>query len=539
MSRLVDLLPPRSTDLELAVVEVMDSRSRVRERIARVIGARHDEMIDPALLPWLLRDWGLEEAAAFVEDWQLLYREGKAWQRERGTLAALDRSLAWLDQAGASIEEIMPGSPRWAEFQIALPRAPERLAPLGNIIGLARLSAGSRSILDRVHAGFDVRAARPDFTILDAGLLDFDSGVRLQKDWPILSFGREQKSTANADDHRTVLQFDLARRDVGFARYVDDLMLDWSVPDNQRASVFRPFDAGLVDNFELESGARRDQFFDTHRLIKAGIILDRQWPVESLNAVFPGCDLVPTGRHWLADGFRLDADTFYLRKVAVEAIVEAVSRGTANLLGAMTLAGAVPILASTVNLRVRRGHEADETRLDATASAPVPELQTFSHVIGQAEHPIAPEDLALVPHEIYRAGIRFDHGPAAESLQSVFTGGDPRPYGRPWIADGFRTDQDTFWHRSTPVREIVAARVASEPVLPQPSALAVTHVSLGVSALVVSRIVDETATLLTSFEISTASYDGQSWVDLVPPDGATWENLHVIIGTSLNGDPDR
>ncbi|GJD31501.1 hypothetical protein PMNALOAF_2760 [Methylobacterium adhaesivum] len=539
MTRLVDLLPHNAAAFERNAVDVVDSRHLLRGLSKRIISARYGETVDPALLPWLLRDWGLDEVAAYVEDWQLLYREGKTWQRERGTLAAVDRALSWIGEAGAEVEEIMPGSPRWAELQVALRKPPERLDALRNAVGLTRLSIGAKSILSRVHSGFDARAARPDYAVLDSTLLDFDSGVRLAPGQPVLSFGREEDTSADFRDTRAVLTFEMDRRDVSFARYVDDIMFDWSIPDTQRPSVFRPFDTGFVDNFSLESGARRDQFLDTHRIIRAAMILDRQWPVESLNAVFPGCDLVPTGKPWLADGFRLDADTFYFRKVAIEAIVEAVSRGSVNLRGTMRLVESFPVLASRVNLRVRRGFELDDVSLDQSASFPTPELQTFSHVVGATTHEVASEDLAFAPHATFLAGIRFDYGAPVESLQAVFTGADVAPTGIPWIADGFRLDTDTRWNRGTPILEILARREAANVIeFPAPTARAVSRVSFGGGALIESRIVDGAATLLTSFEVGTAAYDGQSWVDLVPPEGATWEDLHVIIGTALNGDPD-
>lgn len=406
MSRLVDIVPGGDTApaFERAAIEVVDARSLLTGRPRRIVGARHDEVIDPALLPWLLRDWGLDEAAGFVDDWQLLYREGKAWLRQLGTLGAVDQSLAWIGEAGAEIEEIMPGSPRWAELQVALQAAPETLEQARRVIGLTRLSIGAKSVLNRVHAGFDKRAARPDFARLDDCLLDFDSGVVLRPDWPILSFGRRIDAAVDMASLREVGTVESVRNRLGAARYVDDVMLDQSLLFWQYPSVYRPFQFGRLDSFEMTSGARRDQFFETGEIYKAGIILDKQWPVESLNAVFPGCRFVREGHAWLADGFSPAHHTDWRRRVPVK--------------------------------EIRRNY--------VSGIAPIPPLTTTG-------------------------------------LARVRAGGV----------------------------EIKAATL------------------------------DAGETLLGSIATGGAAYDGQSWVDLVVPEDATWNDLHVLIGTSLNGDPDE
>ena len=328
MSRLRDLLPSRSTDLERNLVEVVDSRSRMAGLVARIVGARYGETVDPALLPWLLRDWGLEDAAAFLDDWQLLYREGKAWTRERGTDAAQLRALRWLGWEGGTVEPILPGGNRWALYQLGLPAAPETLTAIPGLVGLSRLSKPARSVLDRIHGGFDVRAIRLDETTADGGLLDADSGVVLDPAWPILSFGRRVLDELDTTDSRGGLD-DLATQVLlGNAMYIDDVMLDWSVPDDQLRSLIRDFDMSIVDTTWTNDPLLGDAPIETWRLIKAAIGFDYQWDTADLNQVFVGCRFEPRGVPWVADGFRPEADTDWREPFVVEEIKKSVVEGT-------------------------------------------------------------------------------------------------------------------------------------------------------------------------------------------------------------------
>ena len=333
MKRLSSLLPNRSTDWDRALVDVVDSRSRIADRIARIVGARHDAEIDPALLPWLLRDWGLGDAAAFVEDWQLLYREGKAWTRERGTDAAQLRAFRWLGLEGARVDPILPGGNRWALYQIGLTEAPESLAGIPALVGISRLSKPARSILERIYGGFDVRAIRLDNALADGGLLDFDSGAVVDPAWPVLSFGRKLVSELDSTaDHyaRDVLAI---RRELGSAVYVDALMLDWSMPDFQLKSQYRDFSITVDSSFETDAEIANPSNFNAYRIIKAGIRLDAGWDLRDPNNVFTGTRTIPRGRPWLADGFLPETDTDWHEEQLILEILSAREVGEATFDG--------------------------------------------------------------------------------------------------------------------------------------------------------------------------------------------------------------
>jgi hypothetical protein len=189
MTDLIDIVPRNQTPRQRAAVEVIDSRSRHKELVQSIIDVRYLDEIPTNVLPWLLRHWGLEDAAAFVADHQRLYKEGKHWQTVRGRVEAYEIILDWLGLDG-SYERGDRGDVRWALFQIGLTEEPDQ-ETLINLIGLANLSKRATSKLGRIYGGYDIRPMRLDMMRLDGALLDDWSGVYLPGIEPKLSFGRQ------------------------------------------------------------------------------------------------------------------------------------------------------------------------------------------------------------------------------------------------------------------------------------------------------------------------------------------------------------
>ncbi|WP_316202974.1 MULTISPECIES: hypothetical protein [unclassified Bradyrhizobium] len=188
MTDLVDLAPRNSTPLDLAAIRTVDARARYGAIVQEIADIRYCDVIPEDVLPWLLRHWGLEDAAAFMDDHQRLYKEGKHWQAVRGRLEAFQIVFEWLVLNGEH-ERGTRGDLRYGLFQIALDGEPE-LATLLNLIGLADLSKSASSILGRVYGGYDIRPLRLDMMRLDGAMLDDWSGVYLEGIEPKLSFGR-------------------------------------------------------------------------------------------------------------------------------------------------------------------------------------------------------------------------------------------------------------------------------------------------------------------------------------------------------------
>jgi hypothetical protein len=187
MTDLIDIVPRNQTPRQRAAVQVVDSRSRYRDVVQSIIDVRYMDVIPSDVLPWLLRHWGLEDAAAFVADHQHLYKAGKHWQTVRGRAEAFQIILDWLGLEGFH-ERGTHGDVRFGLFQIGLTEEPDQDV-LINLIGLANLSKSASSVLGRIYGGYDIRPMRFDMMRWDDGLFDDWSGVYLPGIKPKLSFG--------------------------------------------------------------------------------------------------------------------------------------------------------------------------------------------------------------------------------------------------------------------------------------------------------------------------------------------------------------
>jgi hypothetical protein len=228
MTDLADLAPRNSTPLDLAAIRTADSRQRHKVLVQEIADIRYRDVIPADVLPWLLRHWGLEDAAAFMDDHQRLYKEGKHWQTVRGRLDAFQIIFEWLALDGEH-ERGTRGDMRWGLFQIGLDGEPER-AKLLDLIGLANLSKGASSVLGRIYGGYDIRPMRLDIMPLDGALLDDWSGVYLDGIAPKLSFGNQLGEEINfgaavAGGTDGVI--------AGTARFEEGLVLDRSMLDGE------------------------------------------------------------------------------------------------------------------------------------------------------------------------------------------------------------------------------------------------------------------------------------------------------------------
>ncbi|WP_047308782.1 hypothetical protein [Rhodopseudomonas palustris] len=228
MTNLIDIVPRAASPIERNNVRVVDSRERYQHLIQSIVDIRYLETVPEDVLPWLLRHWGLEDAAAFMPDHQRLYDEGKRWQTLRGRLAAFDIIFDWLALNGV-YEKGTPGDERWGLIQIGLEGLPG-LTKLVNLIGLANLSKRSASVLSRVYGGYDIRPMRLDGMMLDGAMLDDWSGVYLDGIKPKLSFGSVIGETVDFGAHPEGGGVGYLE---GVARFEEGFVLDRSLLDQE------------------------------------------------------------------------------------------------------------------------------------------------------------------------------------------------------------------------------------------------------------------------------------------------------------------
>lgn len=178
------LLPAPSTPLEKAISETLDRLPELGVGSDALHGFKFDPIA--VVVPYLIAEYGLGEIDGFIDDPIRVLREGIAWQRLRGTPAALHMALDWIGADGV-LEENPPQRFKWWWFQVHLPDERRSSAFVDPMIAVAKASKPLRSEFARVTAGYDVRGFRLNGSRLNAALLNSWSGVRRAPGEPVLS----------------------------------------------------------------------------------------------------------------------------------------------------------------------------------------------------------------------------------------------------------------------------------------------------------------------------------------------------------------
>ena len=192
---LYDLLPPNATQLERDLSRATSSLVRLEQPVPTIRTAKRLDIPD-SVIPWLVYEYGLGELLPFVTDQRQLVADGVLWQRIRGTKEAVRVALGWIGIEG-TIEEPEGGTDRWAEFMLGLAAPTVGDEIIDRIVGVARVSSPVRSRLQRIYAVYDVRQLVWDDGFWDDGIWDDHSGVRLQPDWPQISYGQRIAALLN------------------------------------------------------------------------------------------------------------------------------------------------------------------------------------------------------------------------------------------------------------------------------------------------------------------------------------------------------
>jgi Phage tail protein (Tail_P2_I) len=185
---LSDLLPGNATAWERALGDALDTNLSVSPAIAAIRGTKLLAP-PPSFLPFLIYEYGLGELTPFVPNLYELIAEGIDWQRVRGTPAAIDLALEWLEYAG-SIVEASSHRRFWNLFQLHLSRVRDTRADLDRIAGLAGLSVPRRSLFWRGYHGLDIRPLTFAHGSWSEAHFGEFSGRRLREGGPLWSFGR-------------------------------------------------------------------------------------------------------------------------------------------------------------------------------------------------------------------------------------------------------------------------------------------------------------------------------------------------------------
>ncbi|WP_375673854.1 phage tail protein [Bartonella sp. TS82HLJMH] len=181
------LLPTHATEFEKRLADACDFHQDVD---GSVLGISRAKLITrpPRFLPWLIEEYGLGELTPYVPNLYDLIDQGIQWQRLRGSLAAIEVGLEWL-QITARFTPAWTGRAWWNSFQLDFDQLPERKS-LEAIEAITDLSKSLRSDFRRGVYGYDVQAVECNMSRLDDSMLEYESGVSLTAGGTLFSFGR-------------------------------------------------------------------------------------------------------------------------------------------------------------------------------------------------------------------------------------------------------------------------------------------------------------------------------------------------------------
>ncbi len=177
------LLPPNRSKLEQALVDAVDYK--VDPNCVRGLKFSLQEKT----LPWLIEEYGLGEVLSWVKDKKKAVSEGVKFQRLRGTPASLKIALKWANIEDISIIEEPPGK-HFFELQVGIKDVPNDFF-VDTVVELAKLSLPARSRLMRIFNNhYNIQRFILDESPFGSILSDY-SGIQVEKDGPVLSFGRK------------------------------------------------------------------------------------------------------------------------------------------------------------------------------------------------------------------------------------------------------------------------------------------------------------------------------------------------------------
>ncbi|WP_068634903.1 phage tail protein [Thauera butanivorans] len=170
------LLPPNATEFERKAETAL--RFDALDDAIDAVGGFKGE-VPEQFAAWLAAEWFLADFSRHFPTAAALIAAGLPWLRQRGTTAAVQRALGWID-----LDAVLEEDGARLHLDPGTPAAPERLADVRHLV---ERSIPAHVRFYRLFHGYDIRHLRLDRSRLDDALLDDDSGVVV--DGLKLSFG--------------------------------------------------------------------------------------------------------------------------------------------------------------------------------------------------------------------------------------------------------------------------------------------------------------------------------------------------------------
>ncbi|WP_341822221.1 phage tail protein [Wolbachia endosymbiont (group A) of Clivina fossor] len=298
------LLPPNATKQEKALVDAIDYKVDP----SSVKGFKFSP--GEKVLPWIIEEYGLEEILRWVKDKRKAVEEGIKFQRLRGTPASLKIALKWASIEDITIIEEPPGK-HFFELQIGIRNVPNDFF-VDAVVELAKLSLPARSRLMRIFND------NVDRFILDesffGSLLSDYSGVKIEEDGPVLSFGRVNFFRSNGplveiidsylrDHYERALSNDIYRLDVAILGETEPHTKNYN-GIYERNHVWYNFKA----LYPLPQS-----LLPAIKFAKAQIVLSDSWNLGEVNACFPVSSIEERGKRFLLGSDKLSEQLWNLK----------------------------------------------------------------------------------------------------------------------------------------------------------------------------------------------------------------------------------
>ncbi|UPA54937.1 phage tail protein [Wolbachia pipientis] len=300
------LLPPNATKQEKALVDAVDYK--VDPGCIRGFKFSPGEKV----LPWIIEEYGLEEILRWAKDKRKAVEEGIKFQRLRGTLESLKIALKWANIEDITIIEEPPGK-HFFELQVGIRDVPNDFF-VDAVVELAKLSLPARSRLMRIFNDYyNAQRFILDESLFGDLLSDY-SGVKIEKDGPVLSFGRVNFFMSHGpvirivenylrDHYERALSNDIYRLDVAILGETEPHTKNYD-GIYERNHVWYNFKA----LYPLPQSLLPEIKF-----AKAQIVLLDSWSLGEINACFPVSSIEERGKRFLLGSDKLSEQVWNLK----------------------------------------------------------------------------------------------------------------------------------------------------------------------------------------------------------------------------------
>ncbi|WP_265032378.1 phage tail protein [Wolbachia endosymbiont (group B) of Apotomis turbidana] len=300
------LLPPNATKQEQALVNAIDYKvdpSRIR-------GFKFS--LGEKILPWLIEEYGLEEILRWVKDRRKAVIEGVKFQRLRGTPKSLKIALKWANIEDITIIEEPPGK-HFFELQVGIKEVPNDFF-VDAVVELAKLSLPARSRLMRIfNDHHNVDRFILDESLFGSLLSDY-SGRKVEKDGPVLSFGRVNFFRSSGpviriienylrDHYERALSNDIYRLDVAILGETEPHTKDYKGIYERNHQWYN-----LKALYPLPQS-----LLPSIKFAKAQIVLSDSWDLGDINTCFPVSSVEERGNKFVLGSDKLSGQHWSLK----------------------------------------------------------------------------------------------------------------------------------------------------------------------------------------------------------------------------------